>query len=253
MPLPSPLLRHGRPPLVVAHRGSSATHPENTVPAFRAAWDSGATWLETDVQPSADDTPVLIHDDTVDRTTDGTGAVRALTDAQLRTLDAGSWFAPGAAGTRIPLLSELLAELPAAVHMLLEIKGDHTRAQLESVVTALERSQVHHRVVLQSFERPLLQILHRTRPDAPLGLLTGSIDDDPVATCRHHGAVTYNPGLALLLDRLELIDQLHRAGIAVICWTVNEPDHWQLLTDAGIDGMFTDRPADLLTWQAQRA
>ena len=92
-----------------AHRGASASAPENTLAAFRAAEAAGAAGIELDVHLSADGVPVVIHDETVDRTTDGHGPVAALTLCRLRQLDAGRWFAPAFAGEALPTLEEILA------------------------------------------------------------------------------------------------------------------------------------------------
>src|SRR5919112_1912922 len=105
----------------VAHRGYSAVAPENTLPAFAAAGPAGATLVEFDVRTTADGVPVVIHDRTVDRTTNGTGAVWELTADEVRALDAGSWFSPAYAGVRVPLLTEVL-DMLAGARLLLEIK-----------------------------------------------------------------------------------------------------------------------------------
>ncbi|MBE7163242.1 MAG: glycerophosphodiester phosphodiesterase, partial [Williamsia herbipolensis] len=96
----SPLARSSARPVAASHRGASRAAPENTMAAFSIAWDAGVPWTETDTQPSADSVPVLIHDDDVDRTTDGTGPVRELRALDLHALDAGSWFGEEFAGAR---------------------------------------------------------------------------------------------------------------------------------------------------------
>ena len=253
MPVPEPLLRDGGAPLVIAHRGASTVAPENTMPAFAAAWQAGAQWLETDVQPSADDDLVLLHDDDVDRTTDGSGAVRTLGGATLAALDAGSWFGPSFAGTPIPRLSRLLAELTGRRRLLLEIKGDHSPAQLEKMVEEIAAAGAQDRVLLQSFEVPVLRRLRAILPDDPIGLLVETIGDDPVGDCRDLGAVTYNPDVSGLLRRPELVVELHAAGIATMPWTADEPERWAALTELGVDGIITNDPAALLAWQARHA
>ncbi len=253
MSVPESLLRHGGTPLVVGHRGASATMPENTMPAFLAAWQAGAAWIETDVQPTADGEPILLHDDAVDRTTDGTGPVSALTVQELATLDAGSWFDPAHAGTRVPRLSELLAELSGERRVLLEIKGPHTRGQLQQIVQRISAAGAQRSVLLQSFEVPALAELRAMLPDEPLGLLVGPIGDDPVGDCRELGAITYNPYVGALLGQPDLVGTLHAAGIATIPWTSDDPDQWSRLTAMGVDGIITNDPAALLAWHAERA
>ncbi len=114
----------GEPAFVAGHRGDRADAPENTMPAFEAAFAGGLEFVETDVQLTADGFAVLLHDETVDRTTDGTGAVAELTLAEVQALDAGSWFGPEFAGTRIPQLGEFLDLLATTPHTkaLIELK-----------------------------------------------------------------------------------------------------------------------------------
>lgn len=252
MPLSESLLRHGAPPTVIAHRGASATAPENTMPAFRAALAAGARWIETDVQPTVDDALILIHDDFVDRTTDGSGSIREFTLAALRALDAGSHHSPQFAGTRVPLLAELLDLITGDRRLLLEIKGDHSTRQLGLVLDLIERTGTGGHVFLQSFEVPVLERLRALRPTDPMGLLVEVIEGDPVAECRRLGATTYNPDVLELIEYPELVTELHAAGIAIQPWTADTEEHWALLTDLGVDGIITDLPAELLAWQAAR-
>ena len=246
------LLRGAAAPIVIAHRGASRRAPENTMPAFEAAFADGALWIETDVQPTADDALVLLHDDDVDRTTDGTGAIRALTAADAAMLDTGSWFGDEFVGTRIPLLTELLAEITGDRRLLLEIKGEHTRDQLALLLDLIERSGTGARVLLQSFELSVLRTLRTLRPRDPFGLLVEVLDADPVATCHALGATAYNPDVTALLRRPAVVAELHAAGIATTPWTADAPDQWAALTALGVDGIITNRPAELVAWQTAR-
>lgn len=248
-----PLLRGTTAPLAIAHRGASARAPENTMAAFRAGWADGATWTETDVQPTSDGARVLIHDEAVDRTTDGTGPVRSHTAAQLARLDAGAWFGPQFTGARIPALAELLGEMTGARRLLLEIKGEHDEDQVRAILADIEAAGAQRRVVLQSFEVPALEHIRALRPTEPVGLLVEAIGPDPVGDCRRLGAITYNPSVADVLADPGIVTRLHAADIAVIPWTADDPDEWRRLTEAGVDGIFTNRPGELLTWQAASA
>jgi glycerophosphoryl diester phosphodiesterase len=100
-------------PRIIAHRGAKANAPENTLVAFKRAYDEGARWVEFDVKLTADGHPVLIHDEMLERTTDGRGEVRTKTLAEIQALDAGSWFAKAFAGERVPTLAEALDFLAA--------------------------------------------------------------------------------------------------------------------------------------------
>lgn len=236
-------------PVVIAHRGASHQAPENTMPAFTAGWAQGVSWTETDSQPSADGFPVLIHDDDVDRTTDGCGLVRNLSLTDLAALDAGAWKGRQFVGTRIPRLAELLAALPAHQHLLLEIKGSHDAQQLRALLAQVQAAPADSRVFLQSFERDVLEILAELAPQRPRGLLSEIADDDPVATARRYGACSYNPDFALVAGCPEMVAALHDADISVAVWTCDEVSQWELLTSLGVDAIITNTPGACLAWQ----
>lgn len=255
-PPPSPLTADPSPrPLVVAHRGASADAPENTMAAFRAGWAAGVHWLETDTQPTLDNVPVLLHDDDVDRTTDGTGPVRTMQANDVAALDAGSWFDPAFAGEKVPELAALLADLPADGRVFLEFKGPHTPDEVVAVLDVCRAAGVDDRILAQSFQREVLTTIGEIQPGRPVGLLTEVWDADPVATCREFNAVTYNPAGQLLLaqpDPAGAVAALHAAGIAVTVWTVDDPADWQRLLDLGVDVIITNTPAQLQDWLRQR-
>ncbi|MDG4785904.1 glycerophosphodiester phosphodiesterase family protein [Micromonospora sp. WMMD1102] len=251
---PSALLRPpGSPVAVIAHRGASAAAPENTLVAQEIARRGGADWIENDVQPSSDGVPFVLHDATVDRTTDGTGAVRTLTSSRLRALDAGSWFAPHYAGVRMPTLAEQLADLRTrGGRLVLEIKGAHSRAEVARIVSVVREQQMADRVLVQSFEVDVLRYSRELAPELPLGLLRSTLDADPVAVAAELGLATYNPSSSALLGRPAVVGDLHRAGIALMVWTVDTPAGWRQLDDLGVDGIITNRPAELVGWNAAR-
>lgn len=174
-PTPFERLQREVPVAVVAHRGASADYPENTEVAFRAAVDAGAPMVELDVYQSADGVWVCMHDRTLDRTTDvrarlGRKGVRVgeLTFAQLRSLDAGSWFGAEYAGARIPTLEEALAAIAPAIPMI-ELKiGDPL-----AMVAELRRLGVVEDVLVQSFNWGWLEQVHAAEPRLLLGALSG--------------------------------------------------------------------------------
>jgi glycerophosphoryl diester phosphodiesterase len=241
-------------PTVIAHRGASGQAPENTMPAFEAAWAAGCGWIEADVQPTLDNVPVLLHDSDLRRTTNGQGQVRDWSAKDIRALDAGAWFDRGGSAqqrrTPVPLLAELTRELGPERSLLLEIKGEHTRDQVQAEIAVLRSSGRDDRVFLQSFEEPALRHVRSLDPGRPVGLLVDDLHDDPVAVCRSLGAAAYNPRHTLLRDRPELVETLHAAGILVLVWTADHPQDWAFLTDVGVDGIITNVPGDLLDWQA---
>ncbi len=194
--------------------------------AFSAAWAAGAAWVEADTQPTVDGVPVVLHDDELDRTTDGTGPVREATARAIAGLDAGRWFGAQFAGERVPELDTLLTQLTGDRTLLLEIKGAHTDEQLGAVCDAVRGSRHDDRVFLQSFEVDELRRLAGAWTGRPFGLLVGQLDADPVATARSLGAAAYNPEVGALLARPGVVTELHKAGIAVMVWTSDEPAQW---------------------------
>ncbi|MEU8052576.1 glycerophosphodiester phosphodiesterase family protein [Micromonospora haikouensis] len=241
----------GAPMTIIAHRGASAAAPENTLVAQEIARRSGADFVENDVQPSRDGVPFVLHDATVDRTTDGSGAIRTLTAAQLKALDAGSWFAPQYAGARLPTLAEQLADLRTrGGNLLLEIKGAHTRDEVARIVEVIRAEKMTTRVFVQSFEVDALRYTRELAPELPTGLLRSGLDADPVAVARELGVTAYNPTGTALLARPSVIADLHAAGVAVMAWTVDSPAQWQQLERIGTDGIITNRPAELAGWNA---
>lgn len=241
-------LRHDRGrPLVIAHRGASASWPENTLSAFLAAWHAGVTWVEADTQPTADGVPVLLHDRDLDRTTTGRGPVRAA-----RQRDVARLTVRGRPGEWVPTLDELLTMLTPARALLLELKGYHTSAQIRTVLAAIDEHDAAGRVLLQSFELEVLRELHRADPDRPFGLLVTDVDADPVTRCRELGAAYYNPSAGSLLRRPDVMPALHAAGIGIACWTSDDPTQWAALAGAGVDAIITNRPAALAAWQRGR-
>jgi len=232
---------------VIAHRGASAHVPENTLPAFEAAWLGGALWVETDVQPTADGVAVILHDDDVDRTTTGSGPVRRHTAAELSRLQIR-----GLPGARVPQLSGLLAMLDPDRAVLLEIKGEHTVEETAHILAACAASGHDERVFLQSFEVAVLQQVKTLAPARPVGLLVERLDADPVGRCRALGATAYNPEFREVIERPAVVTVLRAAGIAVAVWTSDDPAEWAALTAAEVDAIITNTPAELLAWQRAR-
>ena len=239
-------------PHVVAHRGYSSVAPENTLAAVASGWRSGADWVEIDVATSADGEPYVLHDNTVDRTTDGTGALPALTAPYLDELDAGSWFSPAFAGQVLPRMAPVLDEIDlGTADLLLEIKGPETRAELERIIGDVRARGLLGRTLLQSFDEQVLRDSRAIAPDLRLGLLRGTVDADPVATSRALDVVAYNPAWSSLQARAGEIERLNAAGIAVMPYTVDDPEVWPTMRDAGADAIITNRPGALVGWNAR--
>ena len=241
----------------VAHRGYSAVAPENTLPALAAAVLAGATFVEFDVRTTADGVPVVIHDRTVDRTTDGSGKVWELTLDEVAVLDAGSWFSPAYAGVRIPRLSEVLSLLqPHAaadgVELLLEIKPPATLEQVKNIIGQVADAGLLGRTVVQSFDPAIVRLVGEAAPEVRRGLLRDGFDAEQAAVASELGIVYCNPSMTAVLGAPETVAELAEVGVAVMPWTANDISLWPELAEAGVAGLISDRTGELTGWTAAR-
>ncbi|MFC4068012.1 glycerophosphodiester phosphodiesterase [Actinoplanes subglobosus] len=233
----------------VAHRGYSTVAPENTLPAFAAAVRAGATVVEFDVRVTRDGVPVVIHDRTVDRTTDGHGRVWDLTYDEVAALDAGSWFGAGFSGLRVPSLAETLDLLaPAAVDLLVEIKPPATLDEVKSVIALLAERDLLGRAVLQSFDADVVRKVRDVAPEVRRGLLLFRFDAETVELSRELGVSYCNPSVDDVLTGPETMAALAAAGIGVMPWTPNDIAQWRPLVEAGAAGLITDLVGELTGW-----
>lgn len=170
----------------VAHRGLSSVAPENTIPAYRAARAAGFRYAETDVSFTSDGVPVLLHDASIDRTSNGTGNLSSLTYAQVREYDFGSWFSSAFAGTKIPSFEEFIVFCKdVGLHPYIELKsnGAYTQAQIEGLVDMVEACGMKGKVTWISFNASYLGYVKSHDADARLGyLLYDSITDANITT-----------------------------------------------------------------------
>ncbi|PZR53426.1 glycerophosphodiester phosphodiesterase [Xylanimonas oleitrophica] len=242
-------------PLVVAHRGNSSVAPQNTLAAFESAWRAGADSIEIDVQLTADGHVVVIHDDTVDATTSGTGALASLDRVDVRALDAGSWFSSAYAGQRVPTFQEvveLLVRRPG-IELLLEVKGSWTAEQVRLVTEPLREAGLSDRVLGQSFWPETVAAIGEADPGLRRGLLVAEVPGDLTERCADLGVMTCNPMGSLLVEDPDLVRRLHEAGLQVMVWTLNEAAHWEQAVRLGVDAVITDRPDRLVGWLEGRS
>lgn len=228
-------------PVCYAHRGARVRAPENTLRAFRLAFELGADAIECDVQRSRDGRLVIIHDGTVDRTTDGSGWVAEMSFAELRLLNAGR-------GERIPTLEETLAlvrERGGGIN--LEVKGESVAEALgtaEAMLAALRGLEegIRGRALVSSFAHAAIALLKARLPWLRTGALFGDEwrGRDLVAPALAVGAEALHPGLRLVTP--ELVRRAHDAGLAVNVWTVNRPADMRRLIAWEVDGIFSDYP-----------
>ena len=237
---------------VIAHRGASGVAPENTLAAFRKAVELGAGFIETDLQLSRDARLVALHDDTLERTTNGDGPVSARTLEELRRLDAGSWFhasnhetRSSFVGERIPTIEEVLAfgrEHEIGLH--LEVKPTGPSGAEHAIVGALHACGEVARSVVLSFSASVLKRVHELDPLVMTGFLFSDRSAAAVATAVDAGARQLLPRT----DRVtpELVKDAHAHDLRVVAWTADTPDEMKKLIAAGVDGIITNYPDRLV-------
>ena len=231
--------------LAIAHRGASGYAPENTFAAFRRAIALGAGFIETDLQLSRDARFVAIHDDTVNRTTNGQGAVHDMTLADLRKLDAGSWFGSEFAGERIPTIEEILDFAKKHdVVFYLEMKPSGSWGGEHALISALRESGEIARTVVISFDPVILTGVRRIEPTLMTGLLFDGQISDPLDKAIEIGARQLAVRGNLVTPRL--LKEARQRDLQIVCWTVNHPAHMRLLVEAGVDGIISDYPDRLM-------
>lgn len=226
-----------------AHRGASAEAPENTLAAFRRALEAGADGIELDVHLSRDGIPVVIHDETLERTTDGEGTVAACSCDVLRSLDAGFWFDPHFAGEPLPTLDETLRLLAGRLRLNLEVKA----VRAGTAVAEMLRRYPQADAVVSSFDYGVLSGLRRADPDLPLAVLHDR-GNWRLALERAEAlrACAFHPR-ADLVSR-PLLAACRRRQLPVFAWTVDNPGQARNLARMGVAGIFTNDPAGLRTW-----
>ena len=233
-------------PLNIGHRGASAAAPQNTLAAFRKAMELGTDGVELDVQLSADGAVVVIHDFTVDKTTDGTGRVADKTLAELKSLDAGSRFSPQFAGEHIPTLSEVFEAIDGRLMVNVELKAPTHNWNTALVAPVLE-TVLHHgmqaRVLFSSFNRHVLHAMKQLAPDIPAGLL---YDANSLAHARRAWLDPFvphearHPHYSMLTG--PIIQWYHTHGLRINTWTVDDPEEMRRLVAAGADSIITNKP-----------
>jgi glycerophosphoryl diester phosphodiesterase len=238
--------------IIVAHRGAAASAPENTMEAFRLAVEVGADAIELDVHLTADGQLAVIHDETLERTTDRTGRVADLTMDEVREADAGatftrpddSGFPYAERGLTVPTLPEVLAWLPDGTGMVIEIKA---RAAADAVVAAVRGHAVREsgRLSVISFDEAAIERIRELDPGIKTGyLLVPSQPVEPALIwATEHGHAGVHPWEGDLgMDPLPLLAQANAFGREIGCYVVNDPERMKHLAACGIWGFVTDVP-----------
>jgi glycerophosphoryl diester phosphodiesterase len=239
---------------IASHRGGGATAPENTMPAITAALAGGFGYVEVDVALTADGHPVLMHDKTVDRTTDGHGRLASLTLAEVRALDAGSWFSPEFAGTIVPTLTEFLDELASSGgRAIIEMKGEWDAASVASVLTEIAARDLERRAAVASFDARTLAFAASASEVVSRLLILKHVPEDVAAAVKEAGARGVIVSRKAVLARPGMVDDLHAVDVRIVVYTLNSDAQWDAVTALGVDGIVTDDPHLLSQWQSASA
>jgi glycerophosphoryl diester phosphodiesterase len=238
---------------IIAHRGYSARAPENTLAAIDAAIAAGADAVEFDLHVSADGIPVLFHDEELQRTSTGSGPLRAATLAQLATLDAGAWFGAKFAGERIPAFSEALTRARGRIERVYpEVKHYGVQGDLARMVETVTAAALAEATVFISMDWGALEQMRRVHA----ALNVGYIVEKPA---RSREAIERASGDAralvdfdhrILLQDPSLTDLAHARGVELAVWTVDDPMVASKLLALGVRRITTNRVGDLLAWKA---
>jgi len=231
--------RESREPLVGGHRGNPAEHPENTLASFRSAIELGVDMIECDVHLSSDGELIVIHDHTLDRTTDGTGLVAQRTLAELRRLDAGG-------GERMPLLPEVCELARDRVGLCVEIKQIPVPypGLEEKLVACLRDLGMIEQSAVISFHHGAIRRLKELEPALAVGVIEGARPIDPVALLRSAEADIYSPHFGAMDP--QLVEEIHAAGGLVGVWTVDDAAAVAWCQACRPDSIFTNRPREIL-------
>ena len=229
-------------PLLIGHRGYPARYPENTLASFEGAMQAGCDMIELDVTLTKDRKVVVIHDDTLDRTTTGTGPVRGHDLAEVKALDAGSWFDARLASERVPELWEVM-ELTAGRCMLnIEIKesafeADYPADAIEhQVVKLVKTSGAMDRVIISSFNQRILErIAALDAPPAVAYITDHGADKRVLEMLLAMKAFSWHPRYKVLTR--DQVDMLHAAGLKVFPWTINTRAEAEKVLALGVDGL----------------
>lgn len=246
-------------PVIIGHRGAAGSAPENTLASFARGLELGATILESDIHATRDGVAVLIHDSSVDRTTNGRGPVADLRLDELRDLDAGHLFSTDQGrsfpergqGVRIPTLEDAFEAFPDA-HFNLEIKAN-PEALVARVIELVEKYDRAERTLLTAGENPIMLELRQQRKIRNGNFAIGASTADVLAVIKAALANLPAPEDVMALQIPEdfggrplvtkqLIEFAHAAGINVHVWTINQPEQMSRLLALGVDGLVTDHP-----------
>lgn len=247
-------------PQVVAHRGGRVWAPENTLAAFRKSVELGADGIELDIHRCKSGELIVIHDETVDRTTDGTGYIKDMTLAQIKQLSAGARWAPASQlrkltngityssefkNEKLPLLTEVFDLVKGRLVINIEIKNapiDYPGIE-DDLIALLKKYPHPDKIMVSSFDHEVIHRFHEKAPQYHCAILSDCILSDVGGYAKSVGADNWNPGFGDF--RGDAAKRAHDAGLKVNVWTVNSPEDWKSAIAMPVDGIITDDPQGL--------
>ncbi len=236
-------------PIVLAHRGDLAHAPENTLPSFQQAIQKGADGVELDAKLTVDGHVIVIHDPTLERTTNGKGRVASFTLEDVRKLDAGSWFNEKFHGTKVPLLEEVFETVGKEKLINIELTNYSTPRDglVDKVCELIKRHNNQSQIIFSSFFASNLKRGAQLLPEVPRGLL--AMPGIAGVWTRSFGFMfgeyqALHPHISSVSR--EQVQRVHRLNRRVHVWTANTPMEALKLRDYGVDGLFTDDPQTVL-------
>lgn len=225
----------------IAHRGASGYAPENTMSAFRKGVDHGADYIEGDVHLSKDNQLIIIHDEKVDRTTNGKGYVKDFTLTELKQLDAGVKFDLAYAGEQIITLDELMGEFHHEIGIIIDMKSPHMYPGIEKKIANVVNQYPSSDVIIQSDDFESVKKIHELLPDIPVAVLV-SKSQHPLSNRQLDDVLSYatyiNYNVKYLNSRV--VAKIHKRDRKVMAWTIRERRSMKKAINLGVDGIITD-------------
>ncbi len=236
-------------PKVIGHRGAASLAPENTLPSIRKAAEVGVPWIEFDVKLTADNMPVIFHDENLSRTAGRDGLMAETLANDVFRLDVGSWFSENCAGEKVPSLAEALdlaEELDLSLNIEIKPSEGRGRETAEVSLDVLARAWPSSRPapLISSFNRVCLEIARDNYPHWPRGLLVYKLPDDWMEALDEYACASFH--IHRSLATVELVTAVKSKGVAVVCYTVNDTDMARSLYALGVDCIITDDPPAIM-------
>jgi glycerophosphoryl diester phosphodiesterase len=236
-------------PQIIAHRGGRTWAPENTLSAFRQALALGVDGIELDVQRCASGELVVIHDEDLQRTTNGVGLIRDCTLDELKRLSAGLWYDKEFRDERVPTLAEVLELLQGKCVLNIELKNTPIEyAGIEDDLMEVIEGYPLETLIISSFDHKLMDKMHKRAPELKIALLGSAVFLDVKQSATAIGAEYFHPEFDCL--RADVVEEAHDAGLKVNVWTCNDVAKWRHCVKMGVDGIVTDDPEGLKQYLA---